>query len=52
MFRPLFRGDLKTDAKLKIVEKHLAEKKKLAADIQSRMEKHGKNIDDIKSKYI
>lgn len=40
---------MKTEAKLKIVDKHLVEKRKLAADVKARMEKHGKNIDDIKT---
>ena len=50
LFRPLFREDTKTESKLKIVEKHLTEKRKLASDVKSRMEKHGKNVDEIKVK--
>ena len=42
---------MKAEAKQKIVEKHLTEKRKLASDVNARMEKHGKNIDEIKSKY-
>ena len=51
LFRPLFRDGLKTEAKLKIVDKHLTEKRKLAADVKSRMEKHGKTVEDIKVKW-
>ena len=43
---------MKAEGKLKIVEKHLTEKRKLATDVQSRMEKHTKNIDDIKARWV
>ena len=52
LFRPLFRDDMKIESKLKIVEKHVTEKRKLASDVKSRMEKHGKNIDEIKVKSV
>jgi len=51
LFRPLFgKHDIKADAKLKIVEKHVTEKRKLLGDVKTRMEKHIKTIDEIKSK--
>merc|ERR1712136_736728 len=50
LFRPLFRDDLKAEGKQKIIEKHLTEKRKLASDVSTRMEKQVKNIDEIKAR--
>ena len=43
---------MKAEGKLKIIEKHLTEKRKLATDVQSRMEKHTKNIDELKARWV